>query len=166
MEKKIIFRTGIGQDSHRFLSDDSPKPCIIAGIVFEDTPGFMANSDGDVVLHALCNAITSLTGVVILGGLADELVEKDGITDSRVYLKEALKTFGPNEEIVHVAITLEGLRPRFFENRKAMQESVAEVLKIRPEQVGLTATSGEGLTDFGCGDGVACIAIITTRALL
>src|SRR6185503_20139986 len=102
-------------------------PCIIAGVVFEDTPGFMANSDGDVVLHALCNAITSLTGVVILGGLADELVEKDGITDSRVYLEEALKTLGADDEIVHVAITLEGLRPRFLERRQEMQASVASV---------------------------------------
>lgn len=162
MKKDTIFRTGIGQDSHRFLSDDSPKPCIIAGVVFEDTPGFMANSDGDVVLHALCNAITSLTGVPILGGLADELAEKDGITDSRIYLEEALKTLG-TEEIIHVAITLEGLRPRFFEYTQKMRESIAEILKIMPQQVGLTATSGEGLTDFGCGDGVSCFAIMTTR---
>jgi 2-C-methyl-D-erythritol 2,4-cyclodiphosphate synthase len=166
MEKDFIFKTGIGQDSHRFLPDDTPKPCIIGGLVFEDTPGFMANSDGDVVLHALCNAITSLTGVPILGGLADELVEKDGITDSRVYLQEALKTLGPEDTIVHVAITIEGQRPRFFESRQKMCESIAEMIGISPKQVGVTATSGEGLTDFGCGDGVACFVIITVRSVI
>src|ERR1700722_10706288 len=96
-------RTGIGQDSHRFLSPDSSKPCIIAGIIFDEVPGFNANSDGDIVFHAICNAITSLTGVLILGAIADDLCLKDGITDSEIYLREAMKTLG-NQEITHVAI--------------------------------------------------------------
>ena len=66
-------RTGIGQDSHRFLSSDSSKPCIIAGLIFEGCPGFNANSDGDVVFHAICNAISSVTGTLILGAIADDL---------------------------------------------------------------------------------------------
>ena len=165
MENKVIFRTGIGQDSHRFLSEDSPKPCIIGGLVFEDMPGFKANSDGDLVLHAICNAITSLTGVPILGGIADEMVEKDGITDSWVYLQEAVKSL-QNNEIVHVAISLEGLRPRFFERYEEIRKSIAKSLGIEFSQVGFTATTGEGLTDFGCGDGVACIAIMTIKTIL
>jgi len=48
-----IYRTGIGQDSHRFTATDSTKPCIIAGLVFDDVPGLAADSDGDVVLHAI-----------------------------------------------------------------------------------------------------------------
>ena len=86
------FRTGIGQDSHRFLPQDSSKPCVIAGIIFEGIPGFMANSDGDVVFHAICNAITSVTGELILGAIADDLCLKDGITDSEVYLAAAMNT--------------------------------------------------------------------------
>ena len=162
MESNFIFRTGVGQDSHRFLPEDTPKPCIIAGLVFEDTPGFKANSDGDIVLHALCNAITSLTGVLVLGGIADEILEKDGITDSSVYLQAALDTFDC-EKIVHASISLEGLRPRFFEKNLEMRASIAKLLHLNLDQVGLTATTGEGLTDFGCGDGIACFAIITTK---
>ncbi len=67
------FRTGIGQDSHRFLPPGSSKPCVIGGLIFDDAPGFMANSDGDIVFHAICNAISSLTGVLILGAIADDL---------------------------------------------------------------------------------------------
>jgi len=158
----MIFRTGIGQDSHRFLADDSAKPCVIAGVVFEEVPGFKANSDGDVVFHSICNAISSLTGVTILGTVADELLAKSGITDSSIYLQEALKTLG-KQEIVHVAITLEGLRPRFLPKILEMRKSTAKALGIEVEQVGITATTGEGLTDFGCGDGVACFVIVTTR---
>lgn len=156
-----MIRTGIGQDSHRFLPSDSSKPCVLAGVIFEDSPGFNANSDGDVIYHAICNAITSVTGVLILGGIADDLCLKDGITDSQVYLEEALKTLG-NQKISHVAISIEGKKPIFSPNIPAMRKNIARVMKIDVKQVGITATSGEGLTDFGCGEGVQCFCILTT----
>lgn len=156
------FRTGIGQDSHRFLPQDSSKPCIIAGIIFEDAPGFNANSDGDVVFHAICNAITSLTGVLILGGIADDLCLKDGITDSETYLIEAKKTLG-RQKISHIAVTIEGKKPKFKPHLVEMRQNIARILDLDITQVGITATSGEGLTDFGCGDGVQCFAIVSTE---
>lgn len=155
------WRTGIGQDSHRFLTPESSKLCIIAGLIFDDVPGFNANSDGDVVYHAICNAISSLTGVLILGAIADDLCLKDGITDSEVYLKEALKTLG-EQEISHIAISIEGKKPKFKNRIIEMRENIARVLELDVSQVGITATSGEGLTDFGCGDGVQCFALVTT----
>jgi 2-C-methyl-D-erythritol 2,4-cyclodiphosphate synthase len=158
------FRTGIGQDSHRFLLPDSSKPCIIAGLIFEDAPGFNANSDGDIVFHAICNAITSLTGVLILGDIADELCLKHGITDSEVYLKEAIKTLG-KQVVVHVSITIEAKKPKFKERLLAMRENIARVMNLSVQEVGITATSGEGLTDFGCGDGAQCFAIVTTEEI-
>lgn len=154
-------RTGIGQDSHRFLPAGSSKPCILAGCIFENTPGFNANSDGDVVFHAICNAITSLTHVLILGGIADDLCLKDGITDSEVYLKRAMETLG-KQQITHVAITIEAKKPNFKSHRDKMRENIAKVMGLEIDQIGLTATTGEGLTDFGCGDGVQVFAIITT----
>lgn len=155
-------RTGIGQDSHRFLPPESTKPCIVAGTIFDNVPGFNANSDGDVVFHAICNAITSLTGVLILGAIADDLCLKDGITDSEVYLIEAIKTLG-KQSISHVAITIEGKKPKFKDRLMDMRSNIARVMNLDISQVGITATSGEGLTDFGCGDGVQCFAIVTTE---
>lgn len=160
MSKRV--RTGIGQDSHRFLPPESSKPCIVAGTIFDNVPGFNANSDGDVVFHAICNAITSLTGVLILGAIADDLCLKDGITDSEVYLLEAMKTLG-KQKISHVSITIEGKKPKFKEYIFEMRTNIARVMSLDVSQVGLTATSGEGLTDFGCGDGVQCFAIVTSE---
>jgi len=157
----MIVRTGIGQDSHRFLPLESSKLCIIAGLIFSEAPGLNANSDGDIVMHALCNAISSLSGVLILGALADDLCLKDGITDSEVYLLEAMKTLG-KQKISHVAITIEGKRPRFKERLFDMRTNIARIMQLNVSQVGITATTGEGLTDFGCGDGIQCFAIITT----
>lgn len=155
-------RTGIGQDSHRFLPEDSSKPCIIGGIIFEDAPGFNANSDGDVVLHAICNAISSITGILILGDIADKLCLNEGKTDSELYLIEACKTL-VNQQITHVAISIEGKRPKLKHRLLEMRQNIARILQIDESCVGATATSGEGLTDFGCGDGVQAIAIVTTH---
>lgn len=154
------FKTGIGQDSHRFLAPDSLKPCVIAGIVFDDTPGLSANSDGDVVFHAICNAISSISGILILGGIADDLCLKDGITDSEVYLKEAMETLG-EFKVSHVAITLEAKRPKFLPRIVEMRQNIAHVMNLDLDQVGITATSGERLTEFGTGEGIQCFAIVT-----
>lgn len=160
MKQRI--KTGIGQDSHRFLPLDSTKPCVIAGVTFDQTPGFNANSDGDIVFHAICNAISSLTGILILGDIADDLCLKDGITDSEVYLLEAMKTLG-DQKITHVAISIEAKKPKFKDKLLQMRQSIARVMSLDITQVGITATTGEGLTDFGCGDGVQAFAIVTTE---
>ena len=154
-------RTGIGQDSHRFLPSDSSKPCVIGGLIFEDTPGLAADSDGDVIFHAICNAISSVTGVQILGGLAIDLCHKDGITDSQVYLEKAMETLG-GQKIEHIALTVEGKRPRFRARTLEMRQKIASVMRLDIGRIGLTVTSGDGLTDFGCGDGLQCFCIITT----
>jgi len=157
----MLVRTGIGQAVFRFLPLDSAKPLVIGGIIFEDIPGFQSNSDGDVVFHAICNAISSLTGVPILEGIVDDLCRKDGITDSEVYLKEALKTLG-TQQIYHVAITLEAKKPRFGPDIQKMRENISRIMHIEMSQVGITSTSGEGLSDVACGEGVRCLVIVTT----
>lgn len=157
----MVVRTGIGQDSHRFLSTSSSKPCVIGGLIFEDVPGFNANSDGDIVLHAICNAISSISGVLILGNIADDLCLKDGITDSELYLIEAMKTLD-KQIVTHVAITIEAKKPKFKDRILEMRQNIARIMNLDISQVGVTATSGEGLTDFGCGDGAQAFAVVTT----
>lgn len=157
----MVMRTGLGQDSQRFLSAESSKPCVIGGVIFEGVPGFASHSDGDVVYHAICHALTSLTGVAIIGGIADELCHKQGITDSEVYVKRALELLGA-QQITHVACSIEGKRPRFHDHLPAMRLRVAHALGLKVSQVGITAISGEGLTDCACGDGLQCLCVMTT----
>ncbi len=159
-----VYRTGIGQDSHRFLIEtNTTKPCRLGGILFETEMGFSADSDGDVVLHAICNAISSLTHVYILGGIAVELCRKDGVTDSQIYLERALQTLGALE-IVHVALSIEAKHPRMQEKIGEMRKKIASILKVKIDQVGITATSGDGLSDYGRGDGVQCLCVLTVRS--
>ncbi len=156
-----IYRSGIGQSSHRFLPADSSKPCMIGGIIFEETPGLDSDSDGDVIYHSICNAISSLSGVQIMTGIAVELFRKDGYTDSQVYLEHALKTL-KKQTIVHVALSIEGKNPRFKDQIEPMRKNIARVMGLDVSQVGITTTTGDGLTDFGCGDGLQCFCILST----
>ncbi len=156
------YRTGIGQDSHRFLTEDLNKPCILGGLIFEGAPGLISDSDGDVVYHAICNAITSLTGVQILGGIATDLYEKEGITDSQVYLEKAVETLG-SQRIEHVALSIEGKQPRLNFRIEEMRAKIAKVLQLEISQVGISATTSDGLTEFGLGAGIQCRCVITTQ---
>ncbi|NGX51325.1 MAG: 2-C-methyl-D-erythritol 2,4-cyclodiphosphate synthase [Chlamydiae bacterium] len=155
------FKTGIGQDSHRFLPEGEEKKCTIAGLEFEGVPGLDADSDGDVVFHSLCNAITSLTHLPILGGVAIELCKRDGVTDSRLYLDRALQSLG-DQMVEHVAFTIEGSRPKFQHRADEIRQSVASALSLSIDQVGITFTSGDGLTAFGRGEGLQCFCLLTT----
>jgi 2-C-methyl-D-erythritol 2,4-cyclodiphosphate synthase len=152
--------TGLGQSSHRFLQPGSTKPCIIAGVTFESAPGFQSKSDGDVVFHALCNAISSLSGVQVLGQIAADLCLKEGTTDSEIYLRKAIETL-EGKKIVHVALSLEAKKPHFYEHIPLMRQKIASIIGIHHSQVGITAISGDGLTDVSCGDGVSCLAVIS-----
>jgi len=155
----MIYRVGFGQDSHKFRSDKKKK-CVIAGIIFDEVPGFDADSDGDVVFHSICNAITSVTHISILGSLAKKLCLEKGVVDSRIYLMKALETLD-NYSIRHVALSLEGARPRFEKKLIRMRENVAKVLGVPSESVGITTTSGDGMNLYGTGGGIMCMCVLT-----
>lgn len=150
----------IGQDSHAFDIYDPQKPLILGGVSFEEELSMKANSDGDVLLHALTNAISGITGVNILGKISDELCINQNITDSKVYVKEALKYLG-NRKICHVSFSVEAKKPHLAERIHDIRKSVSSLLGIDESMVTLTATSGEGLTSFGKGLGIQVLCIIT-----
>lgn len=152
-------KVGIGQDSHRFDFEEKNKKLILGGVVFEG-PAFSANSDGDVVLHAITNAVSGVTCKNILGEIADNMC-RSGITDSKEYLTEALKYL--NEKIVHISVTIEGKMPKISPKVEEMRASISNIMGISSSQVGITATTGEGLTEFGKGNGVSVFAILTVE---
>ncbi len=154
----------IGQDSHRFDLDNASKLLVLGGVPFPGEPPLLGNSDADVVLHAITNAISGLTGVNILGKISDDLCLKQGISDSRVYLQVALQHLA-RHRLTHVSISLECQRPKITPKIPLMRDSIAELLGLSAENIGITATSGEGLTDFGRGLGIQALVIISATPL-
>jgi 2-C-methyl-D-erythritol 2,4-cyclodiphosphate synthase len=185
-------KVGIGQDSHRFVDFDaragaaaSPgagelpgaghgavpgegqgapaRPLLLGGVAFSGCPPLEGNSDADVVLHALCNAISGVTGVNVLGEAADRMC-RAGVTDSAEYVREALRHMGA-WRLCHVSVSIECARPKIAPQAQAMRESIARIAGLEPSCVGVTATSGEGLTDVGRGLGIAATCVATALPL-
>ncbi|HEY9062094.1 MAG TPA: 2-C-methyl-D-erythritol 2,4-cyclodiphosphate synthase [Pseudobacteroides sp.] len=154
-------RVAIGQDSHRFDFNDNEKKLVLGGVTFEGEPPLQGNSDADVILHSVTNAISGITCVNILGKISDDLCLKDGITDSRVYLEEALKYLN-NHKIVHLSISIECQRPKITPKISQIRNSLSKLLNIPEDSIGITATTGEGLTQFGQGLGIQVFSCITT----
>ena len=152
-------KTGIGLDSHRFAEDGSGRPLVLGGLVFDDAPALSGNSDADVILHAVTDAISGVTGRTVIGAVADAMC-KDGIIDSRAYLRVALDDLG-DWQICHLSIALECLRPKIDPKVPALRESLAGLLGIDVGDVCITATTGEGLSDCGRGLGIHASAVLT-----
>ncbi len=153
-----MIKVSIGQDSHRFDEENKEKKLMLGGIPLEGSP-LLGNSDADVILHALTNAISGISGVNILGEISDKICLQDGITDSRKYLLESLKFL--RGLISHVSFSIECLTPKISPVIPAMKKNIASLLGIDVSSVGITATTGEGLTDFGKGLGIQCFCILT-----
>ncbi len=153
-------KVAIGQDSHRIDYEDKEKPLMIGGIEFEEPYSLLGNSDADVVLHAITNAVSGITCKNILGKIADDMCKSE-ITDSEQYLKEALKYL--KEKILHISISIECLKPKITPKISEMRNNIARILNVKEDNVGITATTGEGLTEFGKGNGISVFACITVE---
>lgn len=154
-------KCAIGQDSHAFYQKLG-KPLILGGVKIMGGQPLKGNSDSDVILHALTNAISGITGVNILGRTADEMCIKHNIKDSKKYVQEALKHFS-GYRVNHVSFSVECKTPRLEKYVDRIRSSIADLLVIDIGSVGFTATTGEELTAFGRGMGIMCTCIITVE---
>lgn len=153
-------KIGIGQDSHRFDFNDISKKLVLGGVLFENHAPLKGNSDADVVLHAITNAISGVTCVNILGAKADKMCLEEGITDSKDYVLEALKHL-KEIRILHVSISIECKTPKITSKIPEMRTSISKILDVPENCVGITATSGEELTEFGKGIGIQVFCCVT-----
>lgn len=155
-----MFRVGFGQDSHRF-SEDENKKLILGGVEVNGERGLESNSDGDLILHAICAAIEQSLGRVNFSVFADAMC-KEGIKDSKEYLKISLKHLKEGGySINNLGISIEAKRPKILSIEEKMKDNLAKILSIEKSKVGINATSGEGLTAFGRGEGIQVFVIIS-----
>lgn len=167
------FAVGIGEDSHVFALRATARKrhmslrgtkrrsnLILGGVKIKNLPALEAESDGDVILHALCNAISGAIGGGSLGTYATKMCKR-GIKDSKKYLVEVLKQAGAkNLHVSQCSISIEAAKPKIDPLTPKIKKSLNVLLKIPPEKIGITATSGEKLTLFGQGEGIRCQAVV------
>lgn len=154
------FRVGIGQDSHK-LTNDSGKKLVVGGIELENDKSFEGNSDGDIVIHALCNALEQAIGGDSLAVYTDPMCS-NGITDSKEYLKVAMEHIKEKGyKVNNVGISIEAKCPMILPIADKIRKTLAPILETDVSNIGINATSGEEMTPFGKGEGAQAFAIVS-----
>ena len=155
------FRTGNGYDVHQLAEG---LPLVLGGVKIPHTKGCVAHSDGDVLIHALCDA---LLGALALGDIGQHFPDTSddyaGI-DSRILLERvAAMIRAGGWEIVNVDVTLLAQKPKIAPFVPEMRRTLAAVLEIPVGAVSVKATTTERLGFVGREEGVAAYATCLIR---
>ncbi len=150
-------RIGCGYDAHRFIPG---KPLRLGGVTIPHDQGLLAHSDGDVLIHALCDA---LLGAAALGDIGRHFPDSDaeyaGI-DSRILLRQVVTRLREQGyAIVNVDVTVVAQAPKLAPHVPAMVACLAEDLGTDAGRVNIKATTSEGMGFTGRGEGVAAHAV-------
>jgi len=154
-------RIGYGWDSHEFKPG---IPLKIGGVVLPHDQGLAGHSDGDVLLHALTDA---LLGAVAAGDIGSYFPPSDPQwkgADSAVFLREAVnQVTARGYKVGNVDSTLVLAAPKIGPHAKAIQEHVAMLLGVKPDQVGIKAKTPEGMgTDHAA---IAHVVVLLTEIM-
>jgi 2-C-methyl-D-erythritol 2,4-cyclodiphosphate synthase len=153
--------SGIGYDLHR-LQDG--RKLIIGGIEVPFEKGPVGHSDGDVLSHALCDA---LLGAGALGDIGTHFPDTDPKwkgASSLLFLEHARKLLADRRlRIVHVDAVVICERPKLGPHFPAMRAALAKSLDMTADHISLKAKTNEGVGEIGRGEAIACHAIATVR---
>lgn len=151
-------RVGCGFDVHAFGAGD----CVmLGGVRVPHTHGVVAHSDGDVLLHALCDA---LLGAAALGDIGQHFKDSDpawrGADSSRFVTAVLAMVRAKGFQVLNADLTLIAQAPKLAPYRQGMQARIAQLLAVAVDQVNLKATTTEGLGFLGRAEGIAAQAVV------
>ena len=161
-KKKKKMRFGFGYDIHRLIEG---RPFIIAGEKIKYKKGMLGHSDGDVVIHAICDA---LLGSIAAGEIGVYFPPTDltimGIS-SRVIAEKVLEIFKTRgAKIIQIDATIVAENPKIKPHYTQMRKNIAEIFQLDIGDVSIKAKSREGLGDIGQGEAVSCYAVCSVEA--
>lgn len=150
-------RVGIGVDAHAF-SDEAAL--VLGGVDFPGEPGLAGHSDGDVVAHALIDAILGAAGLGDIGELFPSGDPQWLDASSIRLLQRAYEVVrGAGWELVNADCVLIGEEPRIAAVREAMRARLAGSMGVELDRIGVRATTTDGLGFMGRGEGLAAEAV-------
>ncbi len=155
-------RIGHGFDVHRFGPGDH---VVLGGVRIAHTRGLIAHSDGDVLVHALCDALLGAAALGDIGGHFPDTDARYADADSRILLRHVVELLRTQRSLapVNVDCTVIAQRPRLQAHLQAMRANLAADLGIDMGRVNVKATTTEGLGYAGREEGIAAHAVCLLR---
>jgi 2-C-methyl-D-erythritol 2,4-cyclodiphosphate synthase len=158
MTNKLKIRIGQGVDVHAFTVGDA---VVLGGVRIPHTMGLLAHSDGDVVIHALCDA---LLGAAALGDIGKHFPDTDAAyrgVDSRILLRRVMQLLHTRHwSVVNADMTVLAQAPRLAPYIEAMCACLAADMGVELEQVSIKATTAERLGFVGREEGIVAMAVV------
>lgn len=155
------YRVGSGFDAHRLAEG---RPLRLGGVQVPFARGLLGHSDGDCVLHAVCDALLGAMGEGDMGAHFPSDDERWRGADSAVFVRAtAALVAARGAAVLNVDVTVIAEAPRLQPHLAAMRARLAELLGILPAAVSVKAKSADGLGALGRGEGVAAQAVALVR---
>jgi 2-C-methyl-D-erythritol 2,4-cyclodiphosphate synthase len=152
-------KVGIGYDIHRLVED---RPLLLGGVEIPYFKGLLGYSDGDVVIHAIADA---MLGALALGDIGQHFPNTDpeykDISSSLILSKVLAMVTAKNFSINNIDTMILAEEPKIYPFREKMVEALAGVLGVDKERINIKATTNEGVGSLGKGDAIAAYAVVT-----
>ncbi len=153
-----MMRIGHGFDVHRFTDG---RPLILGGVEIPHHQGLLAHSDGDVLIHALCDALLGAAGLGDIGSYFPDSDPEFAGVDSRILLRRVVALLKERQyAISNTDLTLVAQVPRLAPHIDAMKACLAGDMEIPVARIGIKATTTEGLGFSGRKEGIAAYAVV------
>ena len=154
----VIHRIGLGSDLHRLVPG---RPLKLGGVTVPHTHGALGHSDGDVVFHAVTDAILGAAGLPDIGEMFPDTDARYKDADSAVLLAEAFRRVEQRGfRVVCVDVIVQAEKPKLAPHKQAMRKNVACLLSIDVDLVNIKAKTNEGVDAVGRGEAIACQAVV------
>ena len=154
-------RIGLGVDAHAFAEG---VPLVLGGVTIEHARGLAGHSDGDVIAHALTDALLGAAGLADIGALFPSDDDAYRGADSLVLLAEAYgRVREAGYELVNADCVLVGQEPRIAPHRERMRDRLTAALGVEAGRVNVRATTTDRLGFTGRGEGLAAEAVALLR---
>ena len=162
------FRVGFGIDAHRFLKQGSKKKdkkdLVLGGVKIANHRALKAHSDGDVVLHSLCDALLGALALDELSDIGDLFPDSDSQNkdrDSKEFVLEVMKLLKREQyNLGNVDITVVAQSPKLKKYKPLMKKAIASLLQAELSQVNIKATTTEKMDDIGKNKGIYCYCVV------
>ena len=150
-------RAGLGYDIHRLAAG---RRLVLGGVAIEHPTGLVGHSDGDVLLHAVMDAVL---GAANLGDLGSHFPSDDprfaGADSQELLRRVGSKVHEAGYTVVSIDATVIAEAPRLGANAAAMRQAIARGLGVTPETVSVKAKTNDGVGEIGAGEAIAALAV-------